>query len=128
MSRADGILDLVVKRAPFLDLKSGFKPEEYRADKPGKERWARRLLSTPTLLSLEREGLYPEELCCSRQTGGLESFFHSYHTARISLGYHADRETFYRPIKSIRWGAPNPAWTYGIVSADKCFIIELEAP
>lgn len=30
MSRADGILDLVVKAAPYRDIFSGVKPEEYR--------------------------------------------------------------------------------------------------
>ena len=128
MSRKDQILDLVVKTIPFYHIRGGFKLEEYRKDKPGNELWARRLLSAPTLASLEREGLFPDELCHRRQGGDLVSFFHPYHTARFSLGYAADRPSFLRPIKRIRWGLPNPAWTYGIVTGDPCFIIELEAP
>ena len=125
MSRADGILDFVVKTAPFRDLKSGFKPEEYRADKPGKDRWGKRLVCDNALRSLRLRGLYLDELFCSRQVAPLSVFMHPYHTARISLGYQADRETFYRKIRRIRWGAPNPAWTYGIITSAKCFVIEL---
>lgn len=33
-----------------------------------------------------------------------------------------------RKIRGIRWGTPNPEWTYGIVSGDACFVIELEEP
>lgn len=116
MSRKDGILDLVVKTAPFRDLKSGVKLEEYRADEPGKFRWRNRLL-TEIALDLRTN-------CELRE----DFDFHHYHAARISLGYAHDRESFTRKIKRIRWGKPNPAWTYGIVSASECFIIELEAP
>ena len=128
MSRADGILDFVVKAVPFYHIRGGFKLEEYRQDKPGKELWARRLLSAPTLASLEREGLFPDELCNRLQHDDLANFFHDYHTARFSLGYAADRPSFLRPIKRIRWGLPNPAWIYGIVTGEPCFVIELEAP
>lgn len=116
MSRADGILDLVVKAAPFRDLESGIKPDEYRADKPGKELWARRLL-TPTGLDVYRLG--PEFLS--------PDHFYPYRTARISLGYAHDRRSFLRPIKGVLWGAPNPVWTYGIIAPKACFIINLEA-
>ena len=116
MSRKDGILDLVVKTAPFRDLKSGAKREEYRADKPGKSRWRNRLL-TEIALDLRTN-------CELRE----DFDFRPYHTARISLGYAHDRESFTRKIKRIRWGKPNPVLTYGIVSADECFVIELEAP
>ncbi len=102
MSRADFILDLVVKAAPYRDIFSGVKPEEYRV---GSVHNMKRLLT----------GSYQD---CS--TG-----FFPFHTARISLGYASDRPSHLRKIRGIRWGAPNPAWCYGIVTAEKCFIIEL---
>lgn len=139
MSRADGVLDLVVKRAPFLDLKSGQKPEEYRADQPSEffeeggnvrvvdhTTWSEKLFADHAWLDCEGRPLPRRRGVADRIA--IESdrnTWHPYHAARISLGYHADRETFYRKIRCIRWGTPNPAWTYGIVSADKCFVIEL---
>lgn len=117
MSRKDGILDLVVKADPFRDLKSGAKPEEYRE---GSFHWARKLLVDEAVAYLleYREGVE------SVNSGHI----YPYHTARISLGYAPNRESFLRPIRLIRWGVPNPAWTYGIIAPKPCFVIELEAP
>lgn len=127
MSRKDGILDLVVKAAPFRDLKSGVKLEEYRR---ASDEWCRRLCTQEGWRIVRTEivedwldWLYPSTHSYCRST-----HFHYFHTARISIGYAHDRESFTRKIKCIRWGKPNPAWTYGIVSASECFIIELEAP
>ena len=116
MSRKDGILDLVVKAAPFCDLESGAKLEEYRGSQ-----WAKKILS-------ERGAILRRNLVEFRELSEVRGDFFPYHTARISLGYAHNRESFTRKIKRIRWGKPNPAWTYGIVSAGECFIIELEAP
>ena len=116
MSRKDGILDLVVKSLPFHDIQRGFKLEEYRQDRQGKELWRKRLLTDIAFDLRQPYELRPD------------FDFRDYHTARFSLGYATDRPSFLRPIKRIRWGLPNPAWTYGIVSASGCFIIELEAP
>ena len=118
MSRKDGIIDLVVKTQPFRDIERGFKLEEYRQDKPGETRWRKRLL-TDIAFDLRPAGLYELRP---------DFDFHDYHTARFSLGYAADRPSFLRPIKRIRWGLPNPAWTYGIVTGEPCFIIELGEP
>lgn len=115
MSRKDGILDLVVKTAPFRDLKSGEKPEEYRVDAPGKSRWRKRLL-TEIAFDLRANHELREDFD-----------FHPYHTTRISLGYAHDRESFTRKIKRIRWGKPRPEWSGDTVTGE-CFIIELEAP
>lgn len=118
MSRADFILDLVVKAAPYRDILSGIKPEEYRANKDGEYGWAEKLVSdrfkysTGLPWSVTIPKLQPHN-------------FHPYHTARISLGYASDRPSHLRKIRGIRWGAPNPVWCYGIVTAEKCFIIEL---
>ena len=125
MSRADFILDLVVRAAPYRDIFSGVKPEEYRADKEGKELWATRLVCDQTANGMDIQGLFLSELYHPRQTSTLANSFHPYHTARISLGYASDRPSHLRKIRGIRWGAPNPAWCYGIVTAEKCFIIEL---
>ena len=112
MSLNDGILDLVVRRAPFLDLRSGIKPEEYRD-----VGWAMRLLRIKYLPLVVRD---PTSLRAEH--------FQPYHTARISNGYQRNRESFLRPIRQIRWGVPNPAWTYGIIAPKPCFVIDLEAP
>lgn len=125
MSRADGILDLVVKAAPYRDILSGEKREEYRADKEGKDLWARKLVCDNALKGLSDRGMRLDELFCSRQAAPLSVFMHPYHTARVSLGYASDRPSHLRKIRGIRWGAPNPTWCYGIVTAEKCFIIEL---
>ena len=116
MSRKDGILDLVVKAQPFRDIERGFKLEEYRGS-----HWAHRLLS-------ERGKILRVNMVEFRELSEVRGDFFPYHTARFSLGYATDRPSFLRPIKRIRWGLPNPAWTYGIVTGDPCFIIELEAP
>lgn len=114
MSRADEILDLVVKAEPYRDIFSGVKPEEYRG-----ESWELKILSTQFLKRRDWSGRP------YHASTALDGDFHPYHTARISLGYAADRPSHLRKIRGIRWGTPNPAWCYGIVTAEKCFIIEL---
>lgn len=116
MSRKDGILDLVVKAQPFHDIQRGFKLEEYREN-----HWAHRLLS-------ERGKILRANMVEFRELSEVRGDFFPFHTARISLGYATDRPSFLRPIKRIRWGLPNPAWIYGIVTGEPCFVIELEAP
>ena len=115
MSRKDGILDLVVKAAPFRDLKSGVKREEYRGSQ-----WAKKILS-------ERGAILRRNLVEFRELSEVRGDFFPYHTARISLGYAHDRESFTRKIKHIRWGKPRPEWSGDTVTGE-CFIIELEAP
>lgn len=109
MSRKDGVLDLVVKRLPFYGLRSGFKPEEYRGIG-----WAMKLVR-PEFIHLVLRS--PEML--------RDEHFQPYTSARISNGYQHGRESFTRPIKRIRWGIPNPAWCYGIMKVEACFIIEV---
>ena len=114
MSRADGILDLVVKAAPYRDIFSGVKPEEYR----GSQWWYR-------LSRYSGVGVQELDILLNAWHGLRAIDLHPYRTARISLGYASDRPSHLRKIRGIRWGAPNPAWCYGIVTAEKCFIIEL---
>ncbi len=126
MSRDNFILDLVVKAAPYRDIFSGIKPEEYRADKPEKILWANRILSSCAWKDCEgsefpRFRIMADVILLNPSPHD----FHPYCTARISLGYASDRPSHLRKIRGIRWGAPNPAWCYGIVTAEKCFIIEL---
>ena len=102
MSRADGVLVVVLKRKPFEDIRDGIKREEYRE---GSTYWMGKLL----------DGSYQNCSTC----------FHPYHTLRAYLGYAKGRQMLERKITGIRWGMPNPAWTYGIVSPSPCFIIEL---
>ena len=97
MSRADGVLVVVLKAQPFRDIEAGVKLEEYRG-----ENWRKKLLV---------------------DEGGTEPF--PYHTLRAFLGYAKDRPMLECPIRYIDWGLPNPAWTYGIVSQGECFRIHL---
>lgn len=96
MSKANLILDLVVKAQPFHDIKRGFKKEEYRGFN-----WTNKLVD-------KIKGPVPYEF------------------ARISLGYKRDRETFIAKIGEIRWGEPNPEWCYGITTEKYCYIIPIE--
>jgi hypothetical protein len=115
MSRADGVLVVVLKAQPFRDIEAGVKMEEYRSA----NWWPR--MSKHTGICLPRlnmmlnvwHGLRPID-------------FHPYHTLRAFLGYAKDRPMIERPITHIDWGLPNPAWTYGIVSPGECFRIHLE--
>ena len=124
MSRADFILDLVVKAAPYRDILSGIKPEEYRTDS---DIWCRRLCTQEGWRIIRTEIIedWLDPLDPTSESYCRSSHFHLFHTARISLGYASDRSSHLRKIRGIRWGAPNPAWCYGIVTAEKCFIIEL---
>ena len=110
MSRADGVLVVVLKRKPFEDIRDGVKLEEYRG-----ENWSTRLLA-PAGIWAWGEGASG----CA-----LSPHFIPYHTLRAYLGYAKDRPMIERPIAHISWGLPNPAWTYGIVSGE-CFRIHLE--
>lgn len=127
MSKKDGILDFVVKQEPFDDLLCGFKREEYREDDVRTSFWAKRLL-TPKGICILRTGKPDEEL--DWLDNHCDSFaptdhFYQYHTARFSLGYQPGRPSFLRKIKRIRWGAPRPEWTYGIVRSGSLFVTEI---
>lgn len=100
MSKADRILDLVVKAQPFHDIRRGFKKEEYR-----EIHWA------------------PKLMLRLRIPGPMIRKYIPYTHARVSLGYHSNRETFMIAIRCIRWGEPKPQWCYGIVTKPQCFII-----
>lgn len=123
MSRADGVLSVVLRQRPFEDILAGVKREEYRRDKPGSWHWAEKILSYDLLCSWGRDWVYPEVL--DEEQPNPENWFHPYHTLAAGLGYAHDRPTLRRRITGIRWGLPNPAWTCGIVSPGPCFVIEL---
>ena len=127
MSRKDGILDLVVKAQPFHDIQRGFKLEEYRE---ASNFWCGKLCTQEGWRIIRTEIVedWIDDLDPSQPSYCRSTHFHLFHTARFSLGYATDRPSFLRPIKRIRWGLPNPAWIYGIVTGEPCFVIELEAP
>lgn len=111
MSRADGVLRVVLTGKWFDMIESGEKLEEYRE---GSEYWANRLLSDrdPDPLPAFRCGF-----------NSLPEDFLKFHTLVASRGYTS--RTLTRKIKRIRWGAPRPEWSGDTVTGD-CFIIELE--
>lgn len=122
MSRDDGILVAVVSTRPWQMFDAGIKGAEYRADAEGKDGWARKLISAPTLASIAREGLKPDEVFHNLHDMGPE-WFHDYHTLRLPLGYAHDRPVLEMPIRFIDWGLPNPEWTCGIIAPRRCFRI-----
>jgi hypothetical protein len=107
MSRADGILRVVLTGKWFDMIESGEKREEYRGS-----HWAAKLLQ-PWI-----EKQWPRKL----SEYGHGDFF-PYHTLVASRGYTS--RTLTRKIKRIRWGTPRPEWSGDTVTG-KCFIIELE--
>ena len=108
MSRADGILRVVLTGKWFDMIASGEKREEYRG-----EHWYEKLLSDSGKRRLYR----------CRVPEYVPEDFHLYHTFIASRGYTS--RTLSRPIKRIRWGTPRPEWSGDTVQGD-CFIIELE--
>lgn len=101
MSRADGVLRVVLMGRWFDVIERGEKLDEYRE---GSAYWADRLIA----------GMY---------TDG-QMRFHPYHTLVASRGYTS--QTLTRKIKRIRWGAPRPEWSGDTVTGE-CFVIELES-
>lgn len=109
MSRADGVLRVVLTGKWFDMIERGEKLEEYRG-----EHWAKRLLTQKGMQVFRKN---PE---------WLESdHFLQYHTLVASRGYTS--RTLTRKIKRILWDAPRPEWSGDTVTGE-CFIIELEAP
>lgn len=111
MSRADGVLRVVLTGKWFDMIESGEKLEEYRG-----RHWAMRLL-TDLAYDLNRfgwdAGYWTPRECYD---------FRDYHTFAASRGYTSRILT--RKIKRIRWGAPRPEWSGDAVTGE-CFIIEL---
>ena len=126
MSRTDGILVCVVSRAPFELFDAGIKGAEYRRDHEGRDGWARRLLSTPTLESILSQKTRLDEVFCDRKYFMGPEWFHDYHTLRVPLGYQHGRPVIDMPIAGIDWGMPNPAWTCGIIEPRPCFRIAVD--
>jgi len=108
MSRADGVLRVVLTGKWFDMIESGEKLEEYRG-----EHWKRRLL----------QRWAADNRMCSEWREGYD--FRDFHTLVASRGYTS--RTLTRKITRIRWGAPRPEWSGDTVTGE-CFIIELEAP
>lgn len=106
MSRADGVLAVVLMRRPWEAIRDGEKREEYRGFN-----WFDKLVNLNGFWTPDYMGSVAPK------------HFHPYHTLRCYHGYRKDREWFDRPITGIRWGLPNPAWTYGIVPPGPCFCI-----
>ena len=102
MSRADGVLRVVLTGKWFDMIESGEKLEEYRG-----AHWGKKLL----------DGFAPAH--------HLVAIFRPYHTLVASRGYTS--RTLTRKINRIRWGKPRPEWSGDTVTGE-CFIIELEAP
>jgi len=138
MSRADGILRVVLTGKWFEMIESGEKLEEYRKDKDTEyfaelevirvvehTTWSERLFSD--IAWLDCEGV-PMPRCRSVADEiakrAIPDDFHPYHTLIASRGYTA--RTLTRKIKRIRWGQPRPEWSGDTVTG-ACFVIELEA-
>ncbi len=112
MSRDNGVLVAPLTHRWFVMIDSLQKDEEYRKDKPGKELWAKRLL---TKMGLQVYRKNPEWL--------EPHHFQHYHTFRGSDGYTWTE----RPIVRTRWGTPRPEWSGDTVTGS-CFVIELGRP
>jgi hypothetical protein len=108
VSRADGILRVVLTGKWFDMIESGEKLEEYR-----ESHWAGRLLQE-----------YVREQWPRPLWAFAPSDYEPYHTLIASRGYTS--RTLTRKIKRIRWGMPRPEWSGDTVKGD-CFVIELEA-
>ena len=88
MSRADGVLTVVLTRRWFDMIESGEKLEEYRGD-----HWATRLFGKP-------------------------GHWHPYHTLRAFDGYRKGRRVLERKIRCIRRGTPRPEWSGDTVTGE----------
>lgn len=95
MSRADGILHLVLERLPWEEIEADRKPVEYRD--PERPKWAH-------LLEDIQAGVF--------------------HSVRLQLGFHKDPltgkvPTVLRRIASADSGPADPLWVYGILPGGK---------
>lgn len=104
MSRADGILHLVLADAPYADIEAGRKPVEYRG-----LHWFYRIV--------ERIHLFP----------GPVQLIPAYTWVRFQRGYRKDPGTGRVPtmlweIDRVDQGPSDPQWTYGIVSNDQQYL------
>ena len=118
MSRADGVLRVVLTGRWFDMIESGEKREEYRGIG-----WAKKLICDGTLKYLHEYDLDAEDMFCRDQDDSCEKFTHPYHTLVASRGDTA--RTLTRKIRRIRWGLPRPEWSGDTVTGP-CFVIELE--
>lgn len=122
MSRADGVLRVVLTCKWFDMIERGEKLEEYRA-----EYWDFRLMSREAIAAAAEatrtnpDAFRPSEVMYFDDFNG--PLFHPYHTLVASRGYTS--QTLTRKIGQIRWGLPRPEWSGDTVSGP-CFIIELE--
>ena len=105
VSRADGVLRVVLSGKWWDMIESGEKREEYRGS-----HWAKKLLTVRDRLRMEF-GITPNPI---------DQVFH---TLVASRGYTS--RTLTRKIKRIRWGSPRPEWSGDTVTG-QCFIIELD--
>lgn len=137
MSRADGVLRVVLTGRWFDMIESGEKLEEYRKDKAstfeyyGDERiytdyltWSDKLFADHAWLDCEGEPMPRCRYVADRIA--IESdrnTWHPYHTLVASRGYTA--RTLTRKIRRIRWGTPRPEWSGDTVTGE-CFVIELD--
>lgn len=110
MSRADGVLRVVLTGRWFDMMERGEKLEEYRG-----EHWYEKLLTKDGCLFASHYGFH--QLA--------EPHFARYRHLVASRGYTA--RTLTRKIKRIRWGTPRPEWSEDTVTGE-CFVIELEGP
>ena len=108
MSRADGVLVVVLTRKWFDMIESGEKREEYRGS-----HWAHRLLHEYVRKQ------WPRPLWAFAQ-----SDYFPYHTLRAFDGYRKGRRVLEQKIRYIDWGEPLPEWSGDTVKGD-CFRIHL---
>ena len=113
MSRADGVLDLVLEGHWWLPLAARQKREEYRA---GKLLYARKLLAADEAVTRWACGL-----------DVLPRDFFPYRTLRARWGYTSDPSRIVElPISGFRWGKPRPEWCYPEAQNDCWFCIGVE--
>lgn len=138
MSRADGVLRVVLTGKWFDMIERGEKLEEYRKDKSTEyfveletiravehTTWSEKLFSDSAWLDGEGNPMPRCRSVADRiATESNRNTFHPYHTLVASHGYTS--RTLTRKIKRIRWGQPRPEWSGDTVTG-ACFIIELEA-
>ena len=110
MSRADGVLRVVLTGKWFDMIERGEKLEEYRG-----AHWEPKLLTTAGRNFAAARGYFQLE----------PQHFYPYAFLEASRGY--THHTLLRRIKRIRFGTPRPEWSGDAVTGE-CFIIELEAP
>lgn len=109
MSRADGILHLILHGQPYDDIARGFKPVEYRTRTNWEERILGKLVPMPFGSTARRPTSAP------------------YITVRFQRGFHKDKATGRVPtmefaIERVDIGLADPRWTYGIVPQGEEFV------